>query len=198
MLHFAPFSPNMAYKKRFLTSANRTVKTNPICLNPCKASGFLVHSQFLYVFVHSFTWCHECWSPGHKEQGADPAQWLYGDVFRTEHTAKQFLHSSLACCDPAAPSSQTMQPFPFNPGSIRSWGDTVLQHHFPLTLAQSGAAALGWCHCTADKWPQTRQGVSTCSVPWFYCSASEWVGILFFSPCSTTYMKLFQSLFQNK
>lgn len=43
--------------------------------NPCKASGFLVHSQFLYVLVHSFTWRHESWSPGHKEHRADcPAQ----------------------------------------------------------------------------------------------------------------------------
>lgn len=198
---------------------------------PCKESGYLIHPQFLYVFVHSFAWCHESWSPGHKEHGAGPAQggpaapgvvagqvgntallpihgappgvqipddfnistpgfaWsrdlpicsvthlpcqtpamalsdFTGRVFRTEHTAGQFLCSSLAFLDPAGPSHKPSSHF--SPALVKS-GAKVTQ------CCSTGLVSLDSRKMTTDK---ARSQYLQCSVVLLQPAGVGWNSVL--------------------
>lgn len=123
-----------------------------------------------------------CQTPALSDRSSG-TKWLPGDVFRTEHTARQFLRSSLAFCEPAAPSSQTIQPFPLvKPGAKVT------------RCCSTGLVALDSREMTTGK---ARSQYLQCSVVLLQQQQGR-VGILFYPPHSTTCMKVFQSLFQNK
>lgn len=96
----------------------------------CKENGFLVNSQFLYMFVHSFTWCHESWSPGHKRHRAEPAQ---GDAAASGVVAGQVGKAALLPIHAAPPGVQI--PDDFN----TSTPDFCMEQGAPHMLCQTPA-----------------------------------------------------------